>query len=334
MISSRLIIVLLEIMMSKLLKVTLLASVFAAGAAQADVLDFGFLKGANLFALGNVTVTGNSVDGAAVVQGNASIANYDINKSNVDAFNGYSLVVGGNLTSSQGSIFNGDWYAGGTYSINGTTVNSPVRAADPGVSSIASMAARAGEVSTALKAVKATGSIGNQYGGLQINGTGAKVEVFDVTGAMLGSVNWSSLSNIASDATLIFNVSGSAAGLRDGLAGFSTSNNVLFNFYDATQLTITNANIQASVLAPQATVTGSGGDIWGNAIVGNWQANTHIGSGRDFTATNVQGLALSVPEPKPWAMGLIGIALIGFVGSSRRNTNVVKFAPPPQEPSE
>jgi choice-of-anchor A domain-containing protein len=321
-------------MMSKLLKVTVFASALVSCAAQADVLDFGFLKGANLLALGNLTVTGNSVDGAAVVKGNASISNYSINQANTDAFDSYSLVVGGNLSSTQGSIANGNWYADGTYSINGTTVNSPVRGSDPGVASINSMAARATEVSTALKTVKATGTIGNQYGGLQIQGIGASVEVFDVTGAMLSSVNWSSLSNIKSDATLIFNVSGSAAGLRDGMAGFSTSNNVLFNFYDATQLSISNANIQASVLAPLATVVGSGGDIWGNAIVNNWQANVHIGSGQNFTAANVQGLALSVPEPKPWAMGLIGLFLIGFVGSRRRNHDAVKFVPQPQEPSE
>jgi choice-of-anchor A domain-containing protein len=328
-------IVLQEIMMSKLLKVTLLATaVFASGIAQADVLDLGFVKGANLFALGDLRMTGNSVDGSAIVSGNATLTRYNINRTDKDAFGSYSLVVGGNLNYVEGGIQNGSWYAAGTSSLDRTNVSSSSKGTDPGVSSLSSMASQAKSLSSALKTVAATGTVGNQYGGLKVTGTNSAVEVFNVDGSTLRNFNWTGASGLASGATLIFNVSGAASGFDQGVTNFASGFNVIYNFYEATQLNITNAGVFGSVLAPLATVTGSGGDIFGTAIVNNWVADVHITSGRGFNATNVQGLALSVPEPKPWAMGLIGIALIGFVGSRRRNNAALKFAPQPQEPSE
>src|SRR6218665_1825889 len=211
MIPSGLIIVLQEIMMSKLLKVTLLATAaFASGMAQADVLDLSFVKGANLFALGDLRMSGNSVDGSAIVNGNATLTRYNINRADKDAFGSYSLVVGGNLNYVEGGIQNGSWYAAGTSSLDRTNVATSSKGTDPGVSSLSAMASQAKSLSSALKTVEATGTVGNQYGGLKVTGTNRAVEVLNIDGSTLRNFNWTGASGLASGATLIFNISGAA----------------------------------------------------------------------------------------------------------------------------
>jgi len=334
MISSRLIIVLLEIMMSKLLKVTILASTLVSVLAHADTLDLGFIKGANVFSLGDFRASGSDVEGAVIAAGNVTVSNYSFNEKNQDAFGGYALVAGGNLNYTSGSINHGNWYVGGTTTLTsfGATGGAAAAGAPAGLN-FGAMAATARNVSTTLAGVDKTGDATTQWGGLFLTGTNSQVEVFDLTGQTLQSVNWMNVSGLNAGATLIFNVSGTGSMTMSGGFDAFKNYNVLFNFYEASNVNFSNIGLDASVLAPEATITG-GGVITGSVIAGTWAAQTQVNTGNAFEAANVRGFALSVPEPKPWAMGLIGIALIGFVGSRRRNTNAVKFAPLPQEPSE
>ncbi|UGQ47267.1 choice-of-anchor A family protein [Massilia endophytica] len=322
--------------MSKLITGTMLAGALLAGAAKADTLDLGFIKGANLFSLGSFTAMGSDVEGAVIVRGDANVANYSINAKNEDAYGSYSLVVGGNLNYNSGSISNGQWYVGGTSLLTSFGADSASFAAGaPTGLNLGAMASQALGVSSALAQAPSTGSVNTQWGGLFVSGTGKSVEVFDLTGAMLQSVNWLNVSNLAANATLIFNVSGAdALGFNQNGGGFGafSNYNVLFNFYESTHLNFASIGLEASVLAPLATVTG-GGVITGNVIAGNWAAQTQVNAGNAFQAANVQGFAPSVAEPAPWAMGLIGFCLIGFLGRRSRRGAEIRVEPPPQEPS-
>ncbi|MEG2964484.1 MAG: choice-of-anchor A family protein, partial [Janthinobacterium sp.] len=107
--------------------VLVLSTVFAAGAAQAGVVDLG-IGGANFYSLSNFTASGSDVEGGVLVAGNLSASSYSINDKNKDAYvshgnTGYALVVGGNLNYSSGSIKNGNYYVGGTTTTSSVGLN-------------------------------------------------------------------------------------------------------------------------------------------------------------------------------------------------------------------
>lgn len=305
-----------------LLLSTVLSTVFVAGAARADVVDIN-LGGANLYALGDFNPTGAVVQGSLLVAGNLNASNYTINQNNRDAFgaSGYALVVGGNLNYNSGTINNGSYYVGGTSTITSNTGlnNATVSTALP--VSFADTSAALKSTSAAVATVAQTGSATIQYGGMTLTGgSGGNVQVFDITAADLGSVNYFNFANLNATAgvkdTLILNISGSSASLQGGYGNFANYN-VLYNFFEATNLNIGNTGLTGTVLAPLATVVGSG-NIIGSAVVGNWAGATTVETGAGFQAADVAGFVSAVPEPETYAMLLAGLGLVGFMARRRK----------------
>jgi choice-of-anchor A domain-containing protein len=296
----------------------------AAGASQAAVLDLG-VSNANLFSLGNFKSSSSDVEGAVLVRGNLSASSYSINDKNQDAYgknngSGYSLAVGGNLDYSSGSIKHGKIYVGGDTKTSSVGLQSSTITKTAPVSFDA-LASNAKNVSSSLSKVASTGSSAIQYGGMTLTGSKKSVEVFNLSGKDLSSVNNFTLSGLSKNATLIFNVSGAdAIGFNQngvGLDGFKDYN-VLFNFYQSTALNIQSVGIQGSLLAPLATVTGYGGQINGNVIVGDWLSNVQVNANHFFKPVNVSGYVTAVPEPETYAMLLAGLGLIGVMRRRRR----------------
>ncbi len=301
-------------MMSKPPALLLLPVLLAAGSVQAGVLDLG-TGGANLYSLGGFSASGSDVEGAVAVAGNLSASSYAINDKNKDAFGGYSLVVGGNLNYSSGSIKHGNYYVGGSSSTSSVGFNS-ASASSTLPLSFAATSAQVKQVSGSLSQVAATGSTAVQYGGMTLTGSAGGVEVFNVSGASLSGVNHFNFgSDLKKHETLIFNVSGAdAIGFNQngvGLDGFKDYN-VVFNFYESTHLNLQNIGVYGSLLAPLATVTGGGGQINGNVVVGNWASNVQVNANHYFQSANVAGYVSAVPEPETYAMLLAGLGLMGF----------------------
>lgn len=293
----------------------------AMNGAQAGVLDLG-LNGANIFAFNDFTLTSGSVGGSVVAGHNISLGNVSINTANKDAYGtaangdgGYSVIAGNNLTATSGSINNGKTYVGGTSSI--PSYFSPAVTGTP-PASLSTLASSLTSTSSSLSQVAATGSTAVQYGGLNITGSNKSVEVFNVSGSSLSSTTYFSLNNVASGATLIFNVSGTSDSLQGGSTSFGSNYNVLFNFYEATSLTVSNSSVSGSILAPLATFSGGSGSISGNVVVNNWNSNVTLGAGTGFSAATVQGLTSPVPEPETYAMLLGGLGLVGWMARRRK----------------
>ncbi|WP_233410529.1 choice-of-anchor A family protein [Rugamonas violacea] len=296
----------------------------AVGGSQAGVLDLG-VSNANLFSLGNFKASGSDVEGAVLVRGNLSASSYSINDKNQDAFgknngSGYSLAVGGNLDYSSGSIKHGEIYVGGSSTTKNVGLQSSTISKTAPVSFDA-LASNAKNVSSSLSKVAATGTSGVKYGGMTLTGTKKSVEVFNLNGKDLASVTNFTFSGLSKNATLIFNVSGAdAIGFRQsgvGLDGFKDYN-VLFNFYQSTALNIQSVGIQGSLLAPLATVTGNGGQINGNVIVGDWLSNVQVNANHFFKPVELTGYVSAVPEPQTYAMLLAGLGLLGLTRLRRR----------------
>ena len=148
-------------------------------------------------------------------------------------------------------------------------------------------------------------------------GTGG-VQVFDLTSAALGSVNNFKFSNLHTNDTLILNISGTNVNLSGGYGDFSKYN-VLYNFYEAKNLTLNGVGLYGSILAPLATLAGGNGQINGSVAVGNWASNIQVNANHYFNATNVSGYVSAVPEPETYAMLLAGLGMIGFMARRRKS---------------
>ncbi len=304
--------------MVAVLKTTAAAVVVAAaslGGAHAAVLDLN-LGNANVFSFTDFKAPQADVEGAIMAGRDVSLSNYSVNDKNVDAYGGYSLIVGRNLNFTSGAVTNGDTYVGGTSTLNQSgTLATPVKGGAAPVDMTA-LAASLTKTSQALAQVAATGSAQQKWGGVYISGTNSAVEVIDLDASWLTSSSYYNLSNMKAGATLIVNFSGASASFSGGYQAFD-GYNVLFNFADATTLTIATG-FTANVLAPKASVTNGNGVINGNVVVDSWNSGVQINANHYFVATEVPGLASAVPEPETYAMLLAGLGLVGVVARRRK----------------
>jgi choice-of-anchor A domain-containing protein len=304
----------------------LLIAFAAAGTAQAKVVDLG-IGGANLFSLGAFSASNSDVEGAVLVAGSMSASNYSVNDKNKDAYSsnngsGYSLAVGGALSYNNGSIKHGEIYVAGASVYNSVGLQSSTKTSTAPVN-FTDLQTSVKSTSSNLAKLSATGTSSVAYGGMTLTGSKQAVEVFNLTGSQLSSINNFSFSNLDKDATLIINVSGKdAIGFNQNgvsLDGFSKYN-VVYNFYQATDLNIQNVGVQGNLLAPLATVRGASGQINGEVIVGNWLSNVQVNTNNYFKPVNVAGYMSTspVPEPETYAMLLAGLGLIGFTARRRK----------------
>lgn len=224
------------------------------------------------------------------------------------------LVVGGNLTYTNGQVNKGNVVVGGDATLNGVGIPDGTLTAHATVP-IDFTAERTNllDLSSELTSLTVTGTATSQWGGLYLQGDGTSaVQVFNLNGAALAAANTlaflSDNSGIVDDATLIFNVSGAV----DGIANLGMQDldgyNVLFNFYEATSLTLGGVGVEGSILAPLANVEANNGNIDGTIIANSWHGTMELHN-VPFESTSA--------VPVPGTALLLSIGLIGFAGVRR-----------------
>ena len=261
------------------------ATLLGASTAFAAPVELGLASAYSLVSFGDFKSNSNSIGGNVAVAGDFS--------ANGFALNGKSLVVGGDLSYRNGSIA-GNAYVGGTRDTKGMSINGQwLAGASP--LDFTALAQQMGSLSSSLAGLGATGSSQSQWGGLYLSGTRSAVEVFQLTASDFTGNGWSNLANLAYGSTLIFNIGGSDVTLSNGMLGGLSGYNVLLNFYEAQSITFAGISLDASILAPNATVKGGNGTISGNVVVGDWQAQLTLPGTRSFQSTEVA--AYRLPEP-------------------------------------
>jgi choice-of-anchor A domain-containing protein len=242
----------------------------------------------NVIVFKDASPSGADSEGRMYVGGNLTANGYGIASKDNETCESdqYSLVVGGDITLSGGSLGDGRVAYGGNASLDNFTVpcgswKFPDSIAPP--VDFVELEATLKGYSIAFTQYPVNGTL---TGSLVLTGTDPKLNVFSITGDQLGSAN--QIRFVApEESSIIVNVSGetidfSSKGfiLPDGQAscrGASTADDpqllsgwchkILWNMYEAATLTIDGIGVQGSILAPYATLDGGSGNVDGQVIV-------------------------------------------------------------------
>jgi choice-of-anchor A domain-containing protein len=334
----------------------LFASLSASPAAQAEEISslsqlLGTNNGGyNAYVLGDIGSSSNAYtsdsQGAIAAGGNVYLSSFSANTNNLNG--GLALVSGGNVTITNASV-NGGLDAGGSVSITSASVSGTVQArgtvsvtnaskpstvSGPGAAAPIDFNALAADskseaisIASLAQQAQANGTAGSVKGtnNLVLTGTSSGVNYFNLTAAQMAQLASGSLTidNTVAGATDIISVSGSNVTVgAPGNFGFSyngiSSDKVLFDFSQATNLTIANA-FDASVLAPNATVNFTNGNLTGILVAGNL-ASTPFQNG-EFHAGSFSGTlpgAAPAPGPEFGTSPLVGLILVAALALGLR----------------
>ena len=169
-------------------------------------------------------------------------------------------------------------------------------------------------MANSLSALAATGTANSLWGGLHMAGDGTSgTQIFNLDGTTLLNSHTFALdtTGFTQDTTIIFNVSGQMAGLTnmnmDILQSFADK--VLFNFYEATSLTLQGIGVWGSVLAPMADINNPQGVLHGTLIANSFDGPMQL---------NHVPFEGNLPTPIPGSVFLLGSGLVGLLGWRKR----------------
>jgi choice-of-anchor A domain-containing protein len=289
-----------------------LAFALIASAITASAQSLGSAAGFNYFVFGNVSLANSDSEGRVAVGGNATFSNYGVGDKLPAGTGGYSLIVDGNLNYQNGQVFQGSASYGGTLTASGFNVpNGSIVKGDQIDFDAAKNQFVA--ISASLAGIAASGSFNNQYGTLQFTGTNANLNTFVTSAADINSANSFQIS-APTGSTVVINVAGQTVNwdyMGISLGG-TDKYHVLYNFYEATTLNVAGISILGSILAPNANVNFSNGNIEGTLV-----AQTLSGGG-EFHNAPFQG-TLPMPIPEPSSALLAALAGAGFLVHRRRS---------------
>lgn len=273
---------------------------------SATTFDLGPATGYNVFVLGDVDLDSDT-EGKMAIGGNATLRNYSVGLKDQG---GDALVVGKDLKFTNGTVY-GNAVVGGTANLTNVDFQGgELKSGNP------IDFGRAGQsllnLSTSYLSGSATNAKVDPWGAITLAGTNP-TNVFKLEGAALNKATSLSFEGSGS---FIVNVSGDNIDIKNFgffLKGVEKQN-ILFNFFEATNLTASGLGIEGSFLAPEAKVTFNNGQMNGTLVAasvsGNGQFN-HVGR------PPVEQPPASVPEPATLAgLGFAAAAL----AASRRKT--------------
>jgi choice-of-anchor A domain-containing protein len=290
---------------------SLLALILAASPARAAYIDLGVAGEYNAFILGDYT-NASDTQGRLAVGGNADLYNYSVGHYLPPGSTGNALVVGGDLNYQGGEVQNGDVTVGGNSSGAFTVRDGNLYANALLPFDFDAAATYLKNLSLSLGTIEANGGVVYEYGGMHLHGDGASsFQVFNVDGTDLLNANGLTIDQIADGATILINVVGNVSGLTNmsmnGLAPYN--GNILFNFYGATDLTLSGIGVEGSILAPFADLINPQGQINGTLIAASFN-----GSMEQHYVPFDGG----TPVPEPGTFLITGAGLLGLAGFMRR----------------
>lgn len=292
-------------------------TVAIAGISSAAAL--GTAGSYSVFVFDTATVRGSQINGSIATGGSASLANVSVGTQLTPDSGRYDIVVGGAMSFGNGQIANGSAISGGAamvYSFgapNGTVQSNVGSAAIANIVDFNQEANRLTNSSAQWGELCQTGTANYQYGGYYLNGSEGDLNVFNLDAALLDQANHLNIT-VPNGATILFNIFGETAGLTSmGFNGLTNASNVLFNFVNATTLTLNGVSAPGTILAPHANVNFLNGDIQGTLIAKKLTADNWGTSfkGGEFTGSLPGDDLAEVPEPQTYLLAAAGLIAMG-----------------------
>jgi choice-of-anchor A domain-containing protein/uncharacterized repeat protein (TIGR01451 family) len=221
------------------------------------VFDLGPATGYNLFVLYDLTQPSSDTEGKVAVGRDATLSNYSIGDKLEPAPFGTRdvFVVGRNLTFTSGAVSGGNVVYG-----NSTNLPIyPVSILDGNLRQDSPIDFLAAEgyllnLSSTLGNYSVNGTTTYQWGGIFLNGTNPVLNVFFVSGAQINGAN-NFVIDVPNGSAVLVNIDGHTITWSGGLSVLNTNiGNVVYNFSEATSITLQYINITGTILAPKADV--------------------------------------------------------------------------------
>lgn len=311
-------------------------SALIAVAALSPVRDLraGPLGEFNVMTFGDFSAPSSDVEGRLYAGGNVSLSSYSVgDKLQGGMVGGDTLVVGGDLSFTNGAVYHGNIKVGGSAAgvgssvVSGTTnagytLTDNLGAAGLPVDFVAEQARLTG-ISASLGALGNTGTSEFKWSQLFLTGgASAGRQVFNVSAQDLAAATNVVVDGIADGVDVVINVTGANASMSGGLDPFFEDNreNILFNFLDAETLNLANIGVQGSILATGADITTAWGVVWGQVVAESWDGPMQINQvyfDGDVPTTTPPPTSVEVPEPGMVAIFVLGLVGIGFARRKR-----------------
>ncbi|MBX3001654.1 MAG: choice-of-anchor A family protein [Caldilineaceae bacterium] len=229
----------------------------------------------NLFVLGDLSRSYTEAQGRVAAAGNTSLLGFDIGSALANSRGSRDdLIVGGNLTFSSGNLHNGNIVHNGSANIN-ASVGIPNGSARQGAAINFTKARQDLEgLATKLSGLPVNGTTTFQSGTLTLTGNNQALNVFTVDGRTQLSTTTSLRINMPAQATALVNISGAAVNFQNATIFINNvsgdappgQQRILYNFYQATSLTVSGIGVKGSILAPYAQVNFNNGHLNGNFV--------------------------------------------------------------------
>lgn len=271
-------------------------------------IDLGSAKPYNVFVLENIVQPSADTEGKLAVGGNANLSNYSVGDKLPNS-NGAEdvLVVGGNLYYTSGRVYNGNVAYGGLSNlpIYAVSIEEGTLRHDNSVIDFAAAKTYLENLSTQLSGYAVNGTTTFQWGTVNLTHNDPYLNVFTVNGSDFNAAHTIEI-NVPNGSAVVVNILGTTINWHGGLFVNGTAmNNVLYNFPQATSLTVSGIDIKGSVLAPFAALNFAAGIITGQTVVksmigsgqfnlapflGNIPANQSIVNVASITGSNISDL--------------------------------------------
>lgn len=277
---------LLQNLSSKLSSRTRLSLVPLEDRAVPAVYDLGQAADFNVFVRDDINVYSSDVEGRVAAGDDATFLNYGIG-TGLPNSNGTrdDLIVGDALSYTNGQVFNGNIVYGSTAVLTNVGIPNGSERQETGVVDFTA-------IESHLLATAATlGAEGHNMvtrlrgTNLTLAGTHPELNIFSVTAAQLAASRRITI-NVPVGSTTLINVRGTLVNLNNvglRLFGGANSSTILWNMFQATSVNMSAIQMRGSILAPNADVNFTNGEMYGTlaarSLTGNGQfhmSNTNV----------------------------------------------------------
>lgn len=277
-------------------------NVLSAPPILSDDCGLGIAGEFNFFIFKDLTLSNTDSEGRIAVGKNANLSNYSVNSSNVSGE--YAIIVGKDFTFTNGQINGGHAAYGNSFNGSGYGIpNGEVKKITP--IDFSQLESELNSLSASLAEIPANGTADNVgwSGNLTLTGTNEDMNVFliseDIKELKL---------NVPSGSTVLINIEGSSRNIGFNGQQFidkSQAKKVIFNYFEASSLTIGSSGANGTILAPKASVSTTYSQINGSIIaknlIGNIEGHHNLFNGclSEPPSSTCEDISLSIETVDP-----------------------------------